>query len=443
MKIAIVGAGISGLGCAYALSKFKEFEITLYESGDHIGGHSNTIDLALDTPVGTITHGIDTGFLVFNQRTYPRLLRLFHELKVDIAKSEMSFSVAIPKKDGGTLEWAGTNIDSLFAQRQNIVSPSFLKMVKDIIKFNRLCTDLAKDKKLDNLELTVGEFLNKHRLSQQFRDWYFLPMVGAIWSCPVAQMLNFPISTMIRFCFNHGLIQISDRPQWLTVQGGSREYVKKIVAHLENHGSQFKRSQVKSVVRKNNSVEIITDTEINTYDHVVMACHSDQALKVLSDASADESAILGSIHYQDNRAVLHTDSSVLPENKKCWSAWNYATTQNENLHDQQVCVNYLINKLQPLPAAWADQAVIVSLNPVQEPQKSKVRADIQYAHPIFDEAAIQAQHQLPMIQGVHHTWFCGAWTGYGFHEDGLRSGELVAEALTEMIHLPAKQAVTA
>lgn len=164
-------------------------------------------------------------------------------------------------------------------------------MVKDIIKFNRLCTDLAKDKKLDNLELTVGEFLNKHRLSQQFRDWYFLPMVGAIWSCPVAQMLNFPISTMIRFCFNHGLIQISDRPQWLTVQGGSREYVKKIVAHLENHGSQFKRSQVKSVVRKNNSVEIITDTEINTYDHVVMACHSDQALKVLSDASADESAI--------------------------------------------------------------------------------------------------------------------------------------------------------
>ena len=443
MKIAIVGAGISGLGCAYALSKFKEFEITLYESGDHIGGHSNTIDLALDTPVGTITHGIDTGFLVFNQRTYPRLLRLFHELKVDIAKSEMSFSVSIPKKDGGTLEWAGTNIDSLFAQRQNIVSPSFLKMVKDIIKFNRLCTDLAKDKKLDNLELTVGEFLNKHRLSQQFRDWYFLPMVGAIWSCPVAQMLNFPISTMIRFCFNHGLIQISDRPQWLTVQGGSREYVKKIVAHLENHGSQFKRSQVKSVVRKNNSVEIITDTEINTYDHVVMACHSDQALKVLSDASADESAILGLIHYQDNRAVLHTDSSVLPENKKCWSAWNYATTQNENLHDQQVCVNYLINKLQPLPAAWADQAVIVSLNPVQEPQKSKVRADIQYAHPIFDEAAIKAQHQLPMIQGVHHTWFCGAWTGYGFHEDGLRSGELVAEALTEMIHLPAKQAVTA
>ena len=443
MKIAIVGAGISGLGCAYALSKFKEFEITLYESGDHIGGHSNTIDLALDTPSGTVTHGIDTGFLVFNQRTYPRLLRLFHELNVPIAQSEMSFSVSIPKKDGDILEWAGTNIDSLFAQRQNIISPSFLKMVKDIIKFNRLCTDLAVDKKLDQLELSVGDFLNKHRFSEQFRDWYFLPMVGAIWSCPVAQMLNFPISTMIRFCFNHGLIQISNRPQWLTVQGGSREYVKRIVTHIENHGAQLKRSQVKSVIRKNNSVEVITANESNTFDHVVMACHSDQALKVLLDAQQDEIDILGSIHYQDNRAVLHTDSSVLPENKKCWSAWNYTSTQNENLQDQQVCVNYLINKLQPLPTAWGDQAVIVSLNPVQEPDKNKVRADIQYAHPIFDEAAIKAQQQLPMIQGVQNTWFCGAWTGYGFHEDGLRSGELVAEALTEIIHLPAKQSIAA
>jgi predicted NAD/FAD-binding protein len=355
----------------------------------------------------------------------------------------MSFSVSIPKKDGDILEWAGTNIDSLFAQRQNIISPSFLKMVKDIIKFNRLCTDLAVDKKLDQLELSVGDFLNKHRFSEQFRDWYFLPMVGAIWSCPVAQMLNFPISTMIRFCFNHGLIQISNRPQWLTVQGGSREYVKRIVTHIENHGAQLKRSQVKSVIRKNNSVEVITANESNTFDHVVMACHSDQALKVLLDAQQDEIDILGSIHYQDNRAVLHTDSSVLPENKKCWSAWNYTSTQNENLQDQQVCVNYLINKLQPLPTAWGDQAVIVSLNPVQEPDKNKVRADIQYAHPIFDEAAIKAQQQLPMIQGVQNTWFCGAWTGYGFHEDGLRSGELVAEALTEIIHLPAKQSIAA
>jgi predicted NAD/FAD-binding protein len=219
--------------------------------------------------------------------------------------------------------------------------------------------------------------------------------------------------------------------------------VKKIVAHIENHGGKFKRSQVKSIIRKNNAVEIITDTETSIYDHVVMACHSDQALKALSDASKDESDILESIHYQDNRAVLHTDSSVLPKNKKCWSAWNYASTQNENLQDKLVCVNYLINKLQPLPTTWADQAVIVSLNPVQEPLKNMVRADIHYAHPIFDEAAIKAQHQLPIIQGTNNTWFCGAWTGYGFHEDGLRSGELVAEALSEMIHLPAKQAIAA
>jgi predicted NAD/FAD-binding protein len=443
MKIAIVGAGISGLGCAYALSKQDNCEITIYEGGSHIGGHSNTVDLTLDTAAGKVSHGIDTGFLVFNQRTYPRLIRLFHEIDVEIAKSDMSFSVSIPKKNGDVLEWSGTSIDSLFAQRKNILSPSFLIMVRDIIRFNRICTKLAADKKLDEIDLTVGEFIKKHGFSQQFQDWYFLPMVGAIWSCPVSQMLAFPIATMIRFCFNHGLIQIADRPQWLTVKGGSREYVKKLCAHIEQNRGTFIRERVTSVFRSGNQVKISTAHDAINYDQVVMACHSDQALDILSDPSAKEENILSAVKYQSNRAVLHTDSSLLPSQEKCWAAWNYASTKSENHQDQEVCVNYLINQLQPLPKSWGIQPVIVSLNPVVEPKAETIHADIQYAHPVFDQAAIVAQHELSLIQGLNNTWYCGAWTGYGFHEDGLRSGELVAEAIQEISRSPRKSPISA
>ena len=434
MKIAVIGAGISGLGCAYALSKLPNVELTIYEGGDHIGGHSNTVDLTLDTKMGPITHGIDTGFLVFNQRTYPRLLRLFHDIDAPIAKSDMSFSVSIPNNDGGHLEWAGTDLNSLFAQRGNLFNPKFLLMVNDIIKFNKLCTKLAVSQQLDQLNLTVGEFLAKHRLSKQFQDWYFLPMVGAIWSCPVEQMLEFPISTMIRFCHNHGLIKITDRPQWLTVSGGSREYVNRICEKIKSTGGRFKRLKVESIKRLDYQVEVFTKQSSEIYDHVIMATHSDETLRIISDPSNDEYSILSSIHYQKNRAVLHTDASVLPTEKRCWAAWNYTTDQSRSINDQRVCVNYLINKLQPLPSAWDNQPVIVSLNPVVEPDSATIRADIEYAHPVFDQAAINAQLNLPLIQGSKNTWFCGAWTGYGFHEDGLRSGELVAEAIHEIVH---------
>ena len=307
MKIAVIGAGISGLGCAYALSKLENIELTIYEGGDHIGGHSNTVDLTLDTSVGPVTHGIDTGFLVFNQRTYPRLLRLFHEIDAPIAKSDMSFSVSIPNQDGQNLEWAGTDLNSLFAQRENLFNLNFLVMVKDIIRFNSLCTKLALNKKLDELNLTVGEFIKKHGFSKEFQDWYFLPMVGAIWSCPVEQMLEFPISTMIRFCHNHGLIKITDRPQWLTVSGGSKEYVKRVCEKIKFAGGNFKRFKVKSIKRLNNQVEVITDQSSEIYDQVVMATHSDETLQLLADPSGDEHSILSSINYQQNRAVLHTD----------------------------------------------------------------------------------------------------------------------------------------
>ena len=435
MKIAVIGAGISGLGCAYALSKLPNVELTIYEGGDHIGGHSNTIDLTLDTGIGPVTHGIDTGFLVFNQRTYPRLLRLFHEIDAPIAKSDMSFSVSIPNKDGQYLEWAGTDLNSLFAQRENLFNYGFLLMVKDIIKFNSLCTKLALDKKLDQLNLTVGEFIKKHGFSQQFQDWYFLPMIGAIWSCPVEQMLEFPISTMIRFCHNHGLIKITDRPQWLTVSGGSREYVKRICEKIKHSGTNFKRLKVDSIKRLDNQVQVFTSQSSELYDHVVMAAHSDETLQMLADPSNDEHSILSSINYQKNRAVLHTDASVLPSEKRCWAAWNYTTDASTKTENQRVCVNYLINKLQQLPEAWNNHPIIVSLNPVIEPSAETIRADIEYAHPIFDQAAINAQANLPLIQGSKNTWFCGAWTGYGFHEDGLRSGELVAEAIHELLHL--------
>ena len=433
MKIAVIGAGISGLGCAYALSKLKNVELTIYEGGDHIGGHSNTVDLTLDTSVGPVTHGIDTGFLVFNQRTYPRLLRLFHEIDAPIAKSDMSFSVSIPNQDGQNLEWAGTDLNSLFAQRENLFNLNFLVMVKDIIRFNSLCTKLALNKKLDELNLTVGEFIKKHGFSKEFQDWYFLPMVGAIWSCPVEQMLEFPISTMIRFCHNHGLIKITDRPQWLTVSGGSKEYVKRVCEKIKFAGGNFKKFKVKSIKRLNNQVEVITDQSSEIYDQVVMATHSDETLQLLADPSGDEHSILSSINYQQNRAVLHTDASVLPQEKRCWAAWNYTTNSSIEAENKRVCVNYLINKLQPLPESWNNQPIIVSLNPVIEPASETIRADIEYAHPIFDQAAINAQSNLPLIQGSQNTWFCGAWTGYGFHEDGLRSGELVAEAIHELL----------
>jgi uncharacterized protein len=428
MKIAIVGAGISGLGCAYALSKIPNTKITVYERGAHIGGHSNTVDLTLNG----VTQGVDTGFLVFNHRTYPRLIRLFNELEVPIEKSEMSFSASIPNTSYGKIEWAGTNLNSLFGQRKNIFNLSFLRMISDILKFNKLCTRLALNNGLTNLHLSVGEFIDQHKFSKEFRDWYFLPMIGAIWSCPVAQMLDFPISTMIRFCHNHGLIKIMDRPQWLTVKGGSRNYVERICGALEKNGVEFIRQPVQGVSRLNSKVQIQSSSDNIEYDQIVFATHSDQTLNLLNNPSHDEQSILGAIKYQANRAVLHTDEKLLPHSKNCWAAWNYSCKSTQN--DHFVCVNYLINKLQPIPKEWGNHSVIVSLNPVIEPSPQKVCADIQYAHPIFDQAAINAQNNLPLIQGVNNSWFCGAWTGFGFHEDGLRSGELVAQAIEDLLH---------
>jgi uncharacterized protein len=445
-KVAIIGAGISGLGCAYALRQHPDLDITILEGGNHIGGHSNTVDITLETPQGKMTHGVDTGFLVFNRKTYPRLVRLFEEIQVPIAPSEMSFSVSIDagKKTGSSkkIEWAGNDLNSFFGQRSNLFSLSFWRMAYDILRFNRLATRLAEEQITAKLEYSepderIKDFLDRNRFSTSFRENYFLPMIGAIWSCSVEQMLEFPIQTMVRFCHNHGLLQIQNRPQWLTVKGGSREYVKLLVAALEKHQVKFKRESVTRVNARqseNSQVEVITSSGSHWFDEVVMACHSDQTLDLVHGIDQDARNILASVPYQKNRAILHTDINFLPATERCWAAWNYTAKSGATPTAQQhVSVNYLINRLQPLPKAFESTQIIVSLNPLTDPNPKLVHEEIHYSHPVFDMRAVQAQKELPLIQGNASIWYCGAWTGFGFHEDGLRSGELVAMDLMEKI----------
>ena len=448
--IAIVGAGISGLGCAYALKHHPEFAITLYESGDHIGGHSNTVDFNFSIDGKKITHGVDTGFLVFNRKTYPRLVRLFEEIQAPIAPSEMSFSVSIDtfSQSGSTkkIEWAGNDINSFFGQRANLLSPAFWRMAYDILRFNRLATRLAHEQidaghQYKEPDEKIADFLERHRFSQSFKENYFLPMIGAIWSCSVDQMLAFPIQTMVRFCHNHGLLQIQNRPQWLTIKGGSREYVKRIVAALEKHRVMIKRERVLKINtnRDGGQVEVIGVNGISYFDEVIMACHSDQTLDLVHGINQQSRNILAAVPYQQNRAILHTDIRFLPAAKRCWAAWNYTAKSGDKPNAKQhVSVNYLINRLQPLPDELKDTQIIVSLNPSEEPDPKLVHQEIHYSHPVFDMSAIQAQKALPLIQGTSSIWYCGAWTGFGFHEDGLRSGELVAEALIESVRQPIK-----
>ncbi len=417
MKIAVIGSGISGLSAAWQLSR-DGHEVSLFEAGRYFGGHTNTVDVTLEG----VTHGVDTGFLVFNHRTYPKLVRLFDELGVHTTASDMSFAVKLPLPGGRWLEWAGANLDTVFAQRRNLFNPRFLRMIADILRFNRQTTAMAQHEgELESVSL--GDFLIAERYSAEFRDWYLLPMAGCIWSCPTEQMLAFPLATFVRFCHNHGLIQVSDRPQWYTVTGGAKHYVQKMLPAIAH---TFLNTPVREVTRSDaaghDPVRVVTDTDVHTFDQVVMACHSDQSLEILKDASKAERQLLSSVRYQPNKAVLHTDERCLPALKKAWSAWNYESASLD-APEPRVCVHYLLNRLQPLPFS---QQVIVTLNPVSAIAPDKTLAEFDYAHPVFDAAAIATQAALPSIQGLRNTWFAGAWTGYGFHEDGLRSGLGVA-----------------
>lgn len=426
-KIAVVGSGISGLAVAHSLK--GQAEVTLFEAGDYFGGHANTVDISLPTTAGMVTHGVDTGFLVFNERTYPNLINLFAELGVETSLSDMSFSVQAPKAWGKeSLEWSGSNLDTVFAQRRNLARPEFYKMLLDVLRFNKLCTQIAQQQTESALRQPLSEFLKQHRFGKAFQNWYFLPMMGCIWSCPTDQMLAFPVATMIRFCHNHGLLQISNRPRWFTVTGGSRNYVQKIVRDIND---KRLNTPVQLIERDDQGVRVVTQGSAERFDEVVICTHSDQALRMLRSPSAEETQYLSAIRYQDNVAVLHTDDSVLPSRRKAWAAWNYARAENEDQESARVCLHYLLNKLQPLPY---QQAVVVSLNPAQAIDANKVIRTFDYAHPVFDLAAIDAQQHIHRIQGQHHTWYAGAWLGYGFHEDGLKSGLAVARELLLKVH---------
>ena len=436
-RVAVIGAGISGLSAAWSLA--SDAQVTLFEADARCGGHAHTVDLTLDG----ITHGVDTGFLVFNDATYPKLIRLFAALEVPTAPSDMSFSVQLPDGQGGGLEWSGSSLDTVFAQRGNLLRPRFLGMLADLLRFNRLCTGLAERGDDAALGQPLGDFLDEHRFGAAFREGYLLPMLGCIWSCPTGQMLRFPVATMVRFCHNHGLFRILDRPQWRTVRGGSREYVRRMVASLADVRTGSAVTSVRRVPPVTGAgpadagfacVWVHTADTAERFDEVVLAGHSDQSLALLGEgASADERAVLGAIGYQRNRALLHTDSALLPRSRKAWAAWNYERSTHAGDEDAGVCLHYLINRLQPLP--W-QQPVIVSLNPAREPRASQVHGEFDYAHPVFDQAAIAAQARLPSLQGRGHLWFAGAWTGYGFHEDGLASGLAVADALRQRWALP-------
>jgi uncharacterized protein len=418
-RVAVVGSGVSGLSAAWALRDAAH--VTLFEAGAYFGGHSNTVDVTLDG----VTHGVDTGFLVFNHRTYPLLTKLFGELGVDTAPSDMGFSAMVP---AAGIEWSGSNLNSVFAQRRNLLKPRFWRMLSDVLRFNRLCTELALRNRDAELSEPIGDFLARERFSAAFRDWYFLPMLGCIWSCPTQQMLRFPLATMIRFCHNHGLIQVNDRPQWYSVRGGAKHYVHKLLAHIPDARLN---TPVLGLRRQppglgSAGVWLRTAAAEERFDEVVLACHSDQALDLLSDASDAEQAWLSSIRYQPNEAVLHTDASVLPRQRRAWAAWNYERAPSQAAEQAAVCLHYWLNQLQPLP--WT-QPVLVSLNPVRPIDPAHVIGRYAYSHPVFDERAITAQRQAFAFQGGSRVWYAGAWLGYGFHEDGLRSGLDAAQAM--------------
>ncbi len=432
LNVAVIGSGISGLTAAYTLS--QQARVTLFEAADYFGGHTHTVDVSLRNHAGeTVTHGVDTGFLVFNDRTYPNLIRLFEELKLPVADSDMSFSVQVPGAFGSeALEWSGSDLNTVFAQRGNLLRPKFWGMLADLMRFNRRCTALAMKEHALEMAQPLGEFLKREGYGDAFVRWYLLPMLGCIWSCPTDQMLAFPVGTMVRFCHNHGLIQVTNRPQWRTVIGGARNYVERMLkaipdARLNTPVQRIERDRAAS----RNGVRVFTAGRAELFDAVVLATHSDQALSLLAAPSDTEQALLGAIRYHPNRAVLHTDAGVLPKRKAAWAAWNYERAAVGSTESARVCLHYWLNKLQPLPFK---QDVIVSLNPVSAIDPAQVMGEYDYAHPVFDSAAVAAQAELPNLQGQAHTYFCGAWTHYGFHEDGHRSGLAVARELLKRIH---------
>ncbi|WP_136679880.1 FAD-dependent oxidoreductase [Neptunomonas sp. XY-337] len=412
-KIAVIGSGISGLSCAWLLNQVHD--VTLYEKDDRLGGHSNTITCSVDNQI----IDVDTGFIVYNPVNYPNLVRFFESLQVETCETDMSFAVSI---NSGQLEYAGTGLAGLLAQKRNTFRPTFWKMVRELLRFYRDANTLHQ--KYDLERMSLGELLKSEKYADTFIYDHLLPMGAAIWSTPVDKMLNYPAGAFLRFCQNHGLVQLKDRPQWRTVVGGSRQYVDKVADAL---GDSIRlNSRVHKITRFDDYV-VVEDHHGNQeiYDDVVLACHSDQALSLLADATEGERTLLQRFPYQRNKAYLHLDASLMPQREAAWSSWNYLS-EGERDDSQRVSVTYWMNKLQPL---GVERPVFVSLNPLEEPAQGTILRSFFYDHPEFGKDALTSQQQLWSLQGKHRTWFCGAYFGYGFHEDGIQSGIAVAEQL--------------
>lgn len=420
MKIAVIGSGIAGNVAAYKLS--QDHDVTVYEANDYVGGHTNTHDIIVNDK----QYAIDTGFIVFNDRTYPAFTQLLEDLKVEAMPTNMSFSV---KHELTGLEYNGNTINSMFAQRSNLFRPSFLRMVKDILRFNREAVETLEH---EDAELPLGEYLQKYRYGDEFKNDYIIPMGAAIWSTEASLMQDFPARFFIRFFHNHGLLSINDRPTWHVIKGGSREYIEPLTRAFR-HNTRI-HTPVENIRRFPTHVEIQTAKfGVEKYDAVFIATHSDEALEMLEQATNAESSVLGAITYQKNEAILHTDTSLLPKRKLAWAAWNYHILKQQR---DRVALTYNMNILQCIDAP---ETFNVTLNNSDAINPDKIIKRIEYSHPMFTPDSVAAQQRHAEINGTNRTWYCGAYWRNGFHEDGVVSAidavEHFNEAMYEELHL--------
>ena len=408
-RIAVIGGGISGMGAAHALS--KDHDVTIFEAEPRLGGHARTVVAGKrgDQPV-------DTGFIVFNKANYPNMVALFDELGVPVKKSNMTFGVSI--RDGW-LEYALRNVAALTAQARNLVRPSYLRMIRDILHFNRFAYDVAH-----GTEMTIGELLKSLGTGDWFREYYLLPLSGAIWSTPKLGILDYPAAPMLRFFRNHHLLSPKGQHQWWTVDGGSVEYVRRLEAALVANGVDLQLGRAIETVR-GTSIKVLGDWQ--HFDDVVFATHSDDSLAMLADPTPDEAAVLGAVRYQPNHATLHADPKVMPRRRNCWSSWVY--TERGETGPRGISLTYWMNSLQGIPE---DDPLFVTLNDGGGIDERLIYDQVTFRHPVYDWAAIRAQERLPTVNGQANRWFCGAWTANGFHEDGLASGLAVAQGINAL-----------
>lgn len=420
--IAIIGSGIAGLTTAYLLG--RRYRVTVFEANNYLGGHTHTVPVTLNQSGVTQSYQVDTGFIVCNDRNYPNFLRLLDQLGVALRPTEMSFSVLNPVSG---LEYNGHNLDTLFAQRGNLLSPRFIRFVLDILRFNKAAK--AQLSAPDRSAITLDEFLAQLELSPMLRDNYLLPMVAAIWSCSVRQAGQFPLDFFLKFFLNHGLLDVKNRPQWYVLEGGSHSYIKPLTASFED--SLLLESPVTAVVRQEKQVEVEVNGVRHAFDQVVMACHSDQALALLQQPSTREQEVLGQLAYQDNDVTLHSDTSLMPVRKKAWASWNFLAGQTDS--DRLPVVTYSMNILQGIGSIHDQHPLLVSLNANDLIDPARVIQRFRYAHPVYSVASARAQARRHEICGVDRIHYCGAYWYNGFHEDGVRSALDVCERFGESL----------